>query len=133
MLCVWWNVVAVSENEPADVAAAAISEMSDDDGDGEEEDEDSEADGADEVDDAVRERVKSALGDAAAHSDVEVISLTVCQCQLLILILLSDVITELQTLSWSACMYSFMSTRLTWSLQMWRVQVRSVFPHKPVA
>ena len=108
----------MSENEPADVAAAAISEMIDDDGDGEEEDEDSEADGADEVDDAVRERVKSALGDAAAHSDVEVISLTVCQCQLLILILLSDVITELQTLSWSACMYSFMSTRLTWSLQM---------------
>jgi len=66
--------VAVTEDDDGDIVSDK--EMSDDDDDDSEPgDDDDDDDDDDEVDDAVRETVKSALGDAAAHSDVEVCAL----------------------------------------------------------
>ena len=61
--------MAVTEDDDGDIVNDK--EMSDD-GDDDDDDDSEPGDDDDEVDDAVRETVKSALGDAAAHSDVEV-------------------------------------------------------------
>ena len=64
--------MAVTEDDDGD--NVDDKEMSDDDEDSEAgDDDDHDDDGNDgEVDDAMREKIKSALGDAAAHSDMEV-------------------------------------------------------------
>jgi len=55
-----------------DIVDTADEAMSDDDDDDDDENSETDSDEDDEVDDAVRQEVKLALGDAAVHSDIEV-------------------------------------------------------------